>query len=441
MTHIKRWTRLAGALLAVALAGLLAPGPAAAKTEIVFWHAFPGVIGERIGEIVKKFNASQGEYELKAVFKGSYPETLAAVIAAYRAKTPPHIVQVFEVGTQTMLASGAVVPVFQLLKDHGVTLAGGDFIGPVKSYYSKDGQLYSMPFNSSTAILFYNRDHFRKAGLDPNKAPATFDEIEAAAKKIVAANAAKCAFSHAWPSWTMVEQLHAWHDQPFSDQQNGFGGFATQLAINGEFGVKVWDTLARWQKAGLYTYGGRTSKAEPMFTSGECAIHVTSTGFMGAVIRDAKFEWGTGRLPRLAGYGQGNSIIGGATLWVMKGHKPAEYKGVAEFFKLIGDPAQQAWWHQMTGFLPVSDTAVKKLQAEDWFKKHPEHFTALDQISSGKITPTSQGIRIGSYQAVRDAIEAELEEVLAGRKTAKQGLDDAVKKGNELLKEFAALYK
>jgi len=437
MAHL---TRVLGALLAAAIL-LALPVAAAAKTEIQWWHGNTGAIGDRIVELARKFTESQADYEVKPVYKGSYPETLAALIAAYRSKTQPHMALIFEVGTQTMLASGAVVPVFQLMKEQGVSIEGADFIAPVKSYYSKDGQLYSMPFASSTAILYYNKDMFRKAGLDPNKAPATFDEIEAASKKIIAGNVAKCAFSHAWPSWTMVEQMHAWHDQPFADQDNGFKGFATQLRVNGEFGVKVWETLARWEKAGLYTYGGRTNKAEPMFTGGQCAIHVTSSAFMGAVMRDAKFDWGTGRLPRLAGYGQGNSIIGGTTIWMMKGHKPAEYKGMAQFLKFLGDDDQQAWWHQVTGYLPISQSAVKRLEAEGWFKKHPSHLTAFDQISSGKTTPNSQGIRIGNYQGVRDVLEAELESVLNGSKTAKQGLDDAVKKGNELLREFASLYK
>ena len=439
--HRSRFMRLGAMLVAAALTGLAGAGPASAKTEITWWHGNTGAIADRITELAKKFSDKQGDYEVKPVYKGSYPEALAALIAAYRSKTQPHMALIFEVGTQTMVASGAVVPVFELMKEQGVSIEGADFIAPVKSYYSKDGQLYSMPFASSTAIFYYNKDAFKKAGLDPAKAPATFDEIEAAAKKIIASGAAKCAFSHAWPSWTMVEQMHAWHDQPFADQDNGFKGFATQLRVNGEFGVKVWDMLARWQKAGLYTYGGRTNKAEPMFTGGQCAMHVTSSAFMGAVMRDAKFEWGTGRLPRMAGYGQGNSIIGGTTIWVMKGHKPAEYKGMAQFLKFLGDDDQQAWWHQVTGYLPVSQSALRKLQADGWFQKHPNHFTAFDQISSGKTTAQSQGIRIGNYQAVRDALEAELESVIAGNKTAKQGLDDAVKKGNELLKEFAALYK
>src|SRR5437773_7359170 len=226
------------ALLAVAV--LVSPSAALARTDIQWWHAMTAVLGERVNEIAAKFNASQTDYEVKAVYKGSYPDTLNAAIAAYRAKQPPHIVQVYEVGTQTMLSSGAVYPVYQLVKDQGVTIDWNDLIGPVKSYYSTGGNLYSMAFNSSTPILYYNKDLFKKAGL-PDKAPATWSEVEAAAKKVVAAGG-KCGFSTAWPSWVLMENMHAWHDQPFADHGNGFDGLATTLQINGAFGVKMMDT-------------------------------------------------------------------------------------------------------------------------------------------------------------------------------------------------------
>jgi len=221
------------------------PSGALAKTEIIWWHAMTGFLGEKVTEIVNRFNTSQKEYEVKAVHKGSYPETLTAGIAAYRAKTHPQIIQVFEVGTQTMLSSGAIYPVFQLMKDQGVKIDWADFLSVVRSYYSKEGNLYSMPFNSSTAILYYNKTIFKKAGLDPNKAPTTYEEIERCAKAAVTSGATKVGFTVAWPSWTLVENMHAWHDQPFADKDNGFADMATELKINGAFGVKLWELLTR----------------------------------------------------------------------------------------------------------------------------------------------------------------------------------------------------
>jgi len=435
----KRLLLWSGAVL-VFLTLLLVPGTAPAKTEIQWWHANTGFLGERVTDIVTKFNASQGDYEVKAVYKGSYPETLTAGIAAYRAKTQPHLIQVFEVGTQTMLSSGAIYPVYQLMKDQGVKIDWADFLSVVRSYYSFGGNLYSMPFNSSTAILYYNRTLFKKAGLDPTKPPATYEQIEKAAKACVKAGA-KIGFTTAWPSWTLVENAHSWHDQPFSDMDNGFKGMSTRLKINGDFGVKMWTMLARWQKEGSYTYSGRTSKGDQPIVNGEAAIGLASTALVGTLTKTAKFDWGTGNLPRMAGYPQGNSIIGGASLWVMKGKKAEEYKGVAAFLEFLGKPEQQAWWHAATGYLPISKSALAALQKTDHFQKNPDMWTAFNQIMSGKTTANSQGIRLGNFNAVRDNIEAELENVIGGKKTPKQGLDDAVAQGNKVLKEFASLYK
>ena len=329
------WFTLRALRLAVVVGAVIlaVPGAALAKTEIYWWHALQATLGERVNEIATKFNASQNDYEVKAIFKGSYPETLNAAIAAYRAKQAPHVVQVYEVGTQTMLSSNAVYPVFQLMKDNNIAIDWNDLIGPVKTYYSSGGNLYSMAFNSSTPILYYNKDLFKKAGL-PDKAPATWDEVEAMAKKLVASGA-KCGYSTAWPSWVIMENMHAYHDQPFADHANGFDGLATSLKINGAFGVKMLELLQRGAKEGWFTYNGRLNRAEANMGGGECGIFTTSSAYIGNITKTAegKFTWGTAPLPRMAGFPTGNSIIGGATLWVMKGGKPEEYKGVAQFFK------------------------------------------------------------------------------------------------------------
>jgi sn-glycerol 3-phosphate transport system substrate-binding protein len=428
-------------MIILMMAVFIIPTTATAKTEIQWWHSMAGFLGERVKEIATKFNTSQTEYEVNAVYKGTYPETLTSGIAAYRAKTHPHILQVFEVGTQTMLSSGALYPVFQLMNDQGIKINWADFLSVVKSYYSYKGNLYSMPFNSSTAILYYNKSIFRKAGLDPEKAPTTYEEIEKYGKACVLSGATKIGFTVAWPSWTLMENMHAWHDQPFADQENGFAGLATQLKINGRLGGQILDLLSRWKDQGIFAYSGRGSKGDQPVINGEAAIGLASTALVGTLTKTAKFEWGTGNLPRIAGYPVGNSIIGGASLWVMKGHKPEEYKAVAKFLEFLGKPEQQAWWHAQTGYLPVSNSALKALTATGHFKKNPNMWTAFAQITKGKTTKNSQGIRLGNLAAIRDVIEGEMENVVAGKKTSQQGLDDAVKKSNELLKEFAAMYK
>jgi sn-glycerol 3-phosphate transport system substrate-binding protein len=417
------------------------PVTAWAKTEIQFWHAMGGQLGETVNELVRQFNQSQNDYEVKALNKGTYPEVLTGAIAAYRQKNPPHIVQVFDVGTQTMLLSGAVLPVYELLRQQEIPVNWGDFIKPVTGYYSKDGNLYSMPFNSSSPILYYNKDVFKKAGLDPAKPPATWKQVGEFSQKIVKAGAAKCGFTTSWPSWTMLENTFPWHDQPFSTNQNGYTGLDTKLLINGEFGVKHIAQLAAWQKENVYSYGGRMGQPDPKFVNGECAMLIQSSAVIGNFKKSLKVDWGTGQLPHWgAPYKKQNTVVGGATLWVLKGQKAADYKGVARFMSFIAEPHQQMWWHVTTGYLPITQTSIKNLEAGYHFKKNPEQWTALSQLSNAP-TPRSLGHRLGNFAQIRDAIEAELELIFAGKKSAKDGLDAAVAKGNEILKEFAATNK
>jgi sn-glycerol 3-phosphate transport system substrate-binding protein len=433
--------RAAGVVAVTALVLLAVPAGPQTKTEINFWHAMGGQLGETVSELVKQFNQSQGDYEVKALNKGTYPEVLTSAIAAYRQKNPPHIVQVFEVGTQTMLLSGAVVPVHDLMKQQEVAVNWDDFIGPVTGYYSKDGKLYSMPFNSSSPILYYNKDAFKKAGLG-DKPPATWKEVEAASKKILTAGAAKCGFTTSWPSWTMLENTFAWHNQPFATNDNGYKGLDTKLLINGDFGLMHIGTLAKWQKENIYSYGGRGGSPDPKFINGDCAMLVQSSAVIGGFKKSIKFDWGTGQLPNWgAPYKKQNTIVGGATLWVMKGQKPGDYNGVARFMKFIAEPHQQMWWAVTTGYVPITKTAVKNLEDGYFFKKSPEQWTAMSELLNAKPTPNSLGIRLGNFVQIRDGIEAELENIFAGKKTAKEGLDAAVAKGNEILKEFAAANK
>jgi sn-glycerol 3-phosphate transport system substrate-binding protein len=442
---------------------MVVPAAAMAATEIHFWHAMTGQLAEALETQAKQFNESQREYEIKPLRKGNYAETLTAAIAAYRQKNPPHIVQVFEVGTQTMLLSGAVFPVHELMQQQEIKLDWNDFIKPVVGYYTKDGKLYSMPYNSSTPIFYYNKDAFKKAGLDPEKPPRTWKDVEAAAKKIMAAGAAKCGFSTGWPSWTMVENMHATHDQPFASKNNGFGGVdGVELLINREFGVKHIGQLATWQKDNVYSYGGRAGAADPKFVSGDCAMYVQSSALISGFTKGVKFDWGTAELPHWgAPYKKATSIIGGATLWVLKGKPVAEYRGVARFLEFLAKPEQQMWWHVNTGYLAISNTAVKNLEQGYHFVRNPKQYTAFAQLTGlpptppaamkdkkspppkaeRVATPNSQGLRLGNFVQIRDTIEAELENVFAGKKTAKQGLDDAVAKSNGLLKEFASTYK
>ena len=429
----------AAALATVTL--MLGAGGALAKTEIQFWHAMGGELGEKTAAIAEAFNASQNDYTIVPIYKGNYTETLTAAIAAFRAGEQPHIVQVFEVGTATMMAAkGAVYPVYQLMADSGEPFNAADYLPSVVGYYTDtDGNMLSMPFNSSTPVMYYNRNAFQQAGLDPANPPKTWPEVEEASRKIIASGAATCGFTTGWQSWVQLENFSAWHNVPFATKANGFGGLDTELAINTPLHVAHISALQGWQADGVFKYGGRRSDSAPLFYSGECAMYMNSSAAYAGVKNNAKdFEFGVAKLPYwpdVAGAPQ-NSIIGGATLWVLQGRDAAEYRGVAKFFAHLSKAEVQAAWHQDTGYLPITQATYDLSQQQGFYAANPGTDTSILQMTNKAPTENSKGLRLGNFVQIRDVINEELENVWSGAKTAEQGLNDAVERGNALLRQF-----
>ena len=414
-----------------------------AQTEVQWWHAMGGALGEKLNKIADDFNATQSDYKITPVYKGNYTETLTAAIAAFRARENPAIVQVFEVGTATMMAAeGAIYPVYELMADAGEPFDPADYLASVTGYYTDtDGNMLSMPFNSSTPVLYYNKDVFKKAGLDPEAPPQTWPELAEAAKTIIDSGAATCGFTTGWQSWVQLENFSALHDASFASKANGFGGFDTELAFNSPLHVTHVQSLADWKKDGVFKYGGRRSDSAPLFYSGECAMYMNSSAAYAGVSANAKdFEFGVGMLPywpQVDGAPQ-NSIIGGATLWVLQGRPEDEYKGVAKFFSYLSSPEVQAWWHQATGYLPITSASYELSKKQGFYDENPGTDTSIKQMTLNPPTENSKGLRLGNFVQIRDIINEELETVWAGEKTAKEALDRAVARGNDLLREFEA---
>jgi sn-glycerol 3-phosphate transport system substrate-binding protein len=431
------------ALAALAAAALTAP-PASAQTEIQWWHSMTGALGERVTEFASGFNASQKDYKVVPVYKGSYPESMTAAIAAYRAGTAPHIVQVFEVGTATMMgAKGAIVPVYQLMKDSGQKFDPKAYVSAVAGYYTdRRGNMLSLPFNSSTPVFYINKDAYKKAGLDPNAAPKTWKEFAVAAGKLKASGQ-ECVYTTGWPSWVHVENFSAWHNLPISTQENGIAGTNAEFKINSPQHVAHVQMLADFAKNGWFTYAGRRNEAEAKFFSGECAMLTSSSAAQANIRKNAKFEFSVNFLPYnddIKGAPQ-NSIIGGASLWVLGGKKPAEYKGVAQFFNYISQPELQAKWHQLTGYVPITNAAAELTKKEGYYEKNPGTDVAVMQLNNKPPTANSKGLRFGNFVQGRTVIEEEMEAVFAGKKDAKSAMEDAVKRGNEILRKFEATNK
>jgi sn-glycerol 3-phosphate transport system substrate-binding protein len=423
---------------AAGLSALFAAGPAQAQVEVQWWHSMGGALGEWVNDLAKDFNASQPDYKVTPTFKGSYPESLTAGIAAFRAGNAPHILQVFEVGTATMMASqGAIVPVGQVMKDAGQKFDPAAYVPAVAGYYTApNGQMLSFPFNSSTPVFHYNKDAFKAAGLDPDKPPSTWPEVALAAAKLKATGH-KCPFTTSWISWTQLESFSAWHNTLYATKNNGLGGLDTRLAFNTPLHVRHIENLANMAKQGLFVYKGRDNAADATFVSGECAMMTGSSGLYGNVKRNAKFAAGIGALPYypdVPGAPQ-NTVIGGASLWVMSGKKPAEYKAVAAFFSYLSQPEVAAKSHQRTGYLPVTLASFELTDKSGFYKENPGTNVAVTQMIR-KTTDKSRGVRLGNFLQIRTIIDEELEGVWAGKKGTKEALDAAMTRGNEQLERF-----
>jgi sn-glycerol 3-phosphate transport system substrate-binding protein len=423
--------------LLAAFAAIATATPAFAQVEIQWWHAMTGGNNDIVNALADEFNKSQSEYKVVPTYKGPYPETMNAGIAAFRAGGAPHIMQVFEVGTATMMsAKGAIKPVHELMKEPNEPFDPKAYLPAITGYYSTaKGEMLSFPFNSSSMVMWVNRDALKKANVE---IPKTWPEVFAAAKKLKAAGHDTCGFSNAWVTWAHIEQFSAWHNVAIGTKGNGLDGFDTELKFNSPLHVKHLETLVELQKDKTYDYSGRTSASEARFASGECPIFLTSSGYYATVSKSAKFDFVSVPMPYypdVTGAPQ-NSIIGGASLWVMGGKKPAEYKGVAKFFAFLSDTNRQAKLHQESGYLPITKAAYEKTKADGFYQKNPILETPLKELTNKEPTENSRGLRFGNMVQMRDVWAEEIEAALSGKKTAKQALDTAVERGNQMLRQF-----
>jgi len=426
-------TRLAAAALAAGLAL-----PVHAQTEIQWWHSMSGALGDWIKGLAQGFNDSQKQCKVNAVFKGSYDESMTAAIAAYRAGNAPNVLQVFEVGTATMMAAkGAIKPVGEVMREGGAKFDPKAYVPAVASYYtSPKGEMLSLPFNSSTTVFYYNKDAFKAAGLDPNKPPSTWAEVAAAAAKLKAAGH-KCPFTTSWQGWTQLESFSAWHNTEYATKNNGFGGMDARLDFNRELQKRHIENLANMAKQGLFVYPGRGNAGDAKFYSGECAMFTGSSAVYSNAKRNLKADFGIATLPYypdVPGAPQ-NTIIGGASLWVMAGKKKEENQCVARFFEYLSSPEVQARSHQETGYLPITIAAYELTRNSGFYDKNPGTDVAVKQMIV-KTTDKSRGVRLGNMVQIRAIVDEELENVWAGKKAPAQALDEAVKRGNEQLERF-----
>jgi len=424
---------------AVAIGAMIAGASQAfAVTELQWWHAMTGANNEVVETLAKEFNESQQDFKIAPVFKGTYPETLNAGIAAFRAKQMPAIIQVFDVGTGVMMgAEGAVKPIAEVLEAGGFTFDKSQYLPGIVAYYSKpDGTMLSFPYNSSSPILYYNKDIFEKAGLDVDNPPKTWQAVFEAARKIKESGAAECGYTSTWLTWIHLENFAAWNDVPYGTQENGLAGTNVELKLNEPIYVEHFQALADLAKDGVFRYGGRTSEAKQLFLSGECGILTESSGGLGDIVKSG-INYGIGQLPydeNAEGAPQ-NTIPGGASLWVFGGKSDEEYKGIAEFFNFLSQTDIQARLHQVSGYLPVTKAAYEATKASGFYDENPGRETPILQMLGKEPTANSKGVRLPNLPQIRDIANEQFEAMLAGQQDAKQALDKLVEQGNEAIAE------
>ncbi|ELN2737279.1 sn-glycerol-3-phosphate ABC transporter substrate-binding protein UgpB [Pluralibacter gergoviae] len=424
--------------LGVALA-LSFTGQALAVTTIPFWHSMEGELGKEVDSLAQRFNDANPDYKVVPVYKGNYEQNLAAGIAAFRTGNAPAILQVYEVGTATMMASKAIKPVYQVFSDAGIAFDEKQFVPTVSGYYTdaKTGHLLSQPFNSSTPVLYYNKDAFKKAGLDPEQPPKTWQELAADTAKLKAAGM-KCGYASGWQGWIQLENFSAWNGLPFASKNNGFDGTDATLEFNKPEQVKHIALLEAMNKKGDFSYFGRKDESTEKFYSGDCAITTASSGSLADIRQYAKFNYGVGMMPYdadIKGAPQ-NAIIGGASLWVMGGKDKETYTGVAKFLEFLTKPEIAAEWHQKTGYLPITTAAYDLTRQQGFYEKNPGADIATRQMLNKPPLAFTKGLRLGNMPQIRTIVDEELESVWTGKKTPQQALDSAVERGDQLLRRF-----
>lgn len=413
--------------------------PSLFAKEIVFWHAFEGFLAQKFTEIVEDFNHQSGTYQIKLVYKGNYKETFEKGVEFFGKGEAPALLQVYEVATQTMMLRPEMFRAAdELMRSYFKKFDPAIYIDAVRHFYStSEGKLYSLPWNASTGILFYNKKAFEKAGLNPEIAPKTWDEVESAC--LCLAKAGYVGFVTAWPAAYHLEHLSALHNLPFASYENGYGGLKARLLFNGETQLFHIQKLVQWQKEGLFSYKGRmTAEPEKFFTDGHCGMLLQGANRFPSLKQNMQDPIGVGFFPYWSHVkGAPYSLnIGGSSFWALSGFDEETYRGISHFFNYLSQPEVQAYWHQQTGYLPITEAAYYLTKKKGFYESNPSHEIAVLEVMDRKVTPYTKGVRLGNYLLIRDKIVDHLEKAFSGELTPKQALDGAVAQGNTMLEAF-----
>ncbi|WP_081661453.1 methyl-accepting chemotaxis protein [Halopiger djelfimassiliensis] len=370
-------------------------------TVLEFWHAMGGDKGLLIDDLIDEFEDQADGIRIEARSKGSYRGTFDSTLAAIDRGSPPTIAQLYEIGTKRALDSNGFVPLERVLPNRALDVT--DLLDPVLEYYQHDGQLYSMPFNSSTPVLYYNKDAFDRAGLRSNAPPRTFSAVRDASEQLVDAGITDVGITFANYSW-FIEQWFAQQNQPLVDANNGRNGTPTEASLDSEAGRTIYEWITGLENDGLYHNPGieARSKAKDAFHDGTAGMLIGSTSSLTSVVGNADFEVGTGYFP--VPNDRHGVVVGGGSLWITADSTTEEQRAAAEFLAWLAQPEQQARWHKETGYFPIHDGAIDELRADGWFRDNPGHETAIEQLLDSESSPATNGARMGPFNTVRTLV-------------------------------------
>ncbi|MDD9269782.1 ABC transporter substrate-binding protein [Paenibacillus sp. GCM10023248] len=411
-----------------------APAKTSEPVKVIWWHSMSGELGQAVDKLVADFNASQSKVKVEAVFQGTYDESLNKMKASMDTKSGPSLIQVYEIGSRFMIDSKAITPVQKFVDSDKFDLS--QLEENILNYYKFDDKLYSMPFNTSNPILYYNKDMFKAAGLDPEKPPTTYEEVAQAAQAL--SKDGKAGGSFAIYGWFM-EQFFAGQGAEFLNNGNGRTSPATEALVNNDAGVK---TLTWWKQMvdnkSMQNLGRKTDDTKKAFAAGQIAMTLDSTASLRGIVTSAegKFQVGTSILPRPADAKDGGVVVGGASLYILNNKSEAEQQGAWEFIKFLTNPQTQAWWHVNTGYFPITKIAYDEQLVKDNLTKYPQFKTAIDQLHNTKANKATQGAVMGVFPEARQIVETAIEEALTGKKAPKDALDAASKSIAEKLAAY-----
>lgn len=396
--------------------------------KIDFWHSLAGSYGEELHYLATRFNQQQNEYFLNPIYKGDYVECITSLAAAFRAKQAPPLVQIFEVGSESMLnPSGIIEPVEKLMKKHRKKLNKQDYFPILNKYYSQNGQLMAMPFNVSIPVLFYNKDALKKAGIQDKELPQTWHDLERISG-LLQEHGYDCVFSSANPAWILIEATASIHGLSLVDQKTN------QALYNNRQTRTLLTKLKDWQNRKIFEYGGRSDDSSILFTSGRCPFYAQSSGAFNSLSQFVNFDIGIISLPinTEVSKTRHSNIAGGGALWVLSGHDEKTYEGVSQFLEFILHPDNQLRWHQKTGYLPLGvkgdyQSIIKQ-------STHPSLHIASHDFIDESLGLKNDLSRV--HNQIRVINEESLEAVFSGIKTPKEALDNAVLRSNHALERF-----